>query len=366
MHRLDLSDPNFGFQLGPRVAGSPASRATAEALAEAFSTAGVGVHTEALSYLGWSDVRSELSVGGGEYRCRPATWTLPTGAAGIRGRLCSLGTVTILAGLFEAPAFAVLDGDEELARIYVNPYRAPAAVLPTGRGPSLTGCAVWVCTDDGAALATLEGADVVLRVGDGIGPLHDLNVIAEIGGESDEVVIACAHYDAAAGAPGVIDNGAGIAWLGRLLSEAAGGGRPRRTLRVCAFAAEEIGLIGARHHAQRAVLAGTRIAAVVNVDAIGASPALDLQATPELDGLITQLSAPLDERHEVTRRRPGPGSDHMAFHEQGVPVIALLGAPSYPTYHQVQETLDAIDRERFDLAARVATEITLSLIGAGA
>ncbi|MGH2927072.1 MAG: M28 family metallopeptidase, partial [Solirubrobacteraceae bacterium] len=246
----------------------------------------------------------------------------------------------------------------------VNPYGAPAAVLPTGRGPSLTGCSVWVSTDDGRALATMQGADVTLGVGDGIGPLHDVNVIAEIRGETDEVVIACAHYDAAAGAPGVIDNGAGISWLGRLLIEAAGSVRLRRTLRVCAFAAEEIGLIGARHHAQRAVLAWTKIAAVVNVDAIGAASALDLQVTPELYGVIEQLSAPLDELHDVTRRGPGPGSDHMAFHEQGVPVIAVVGPPSYPTYHQVEEDLDAIDRDRLRLAERVATDIALSLVDA--
>ncbi len=364
MGALDIADPTFGFQLGPRAAGSAESRACAQSLAEAFSIPGVEVRTEAFTYLGWSGVGAELSVGSTELDVRSATWTLPTGPAGIRGTLRSLGTVIILPGLFEAPAYAVSDGADELARIYVNPYEAPAAVLPTGRGPSLTGCAVWVSSDDGRTLAQMEGAEVSVTVADGIGPLSDLNVIAELPGETDEIVIACAHYDAAHGAPGVIDNGAGIAWLGRVLIEMAGRPAPRRTLRVCAFAAEEIGLIGARHYAQRALLGGTKIAGIVNVDAIGAASALDLQVVAELDGIVDELGSKLDDLHTVTRRRPGPGSDHMAFHEQGVPVIALVGPPNYPTYHQVNEDLRAIDRARFESAAQVASDIVLSLVGA--
>src|SRR5436305_14110311 len=74
----------------------------------------------------------------------------------------------------------------------------------------------------------------------------DRNVVAELPGASDEVVVVGAHYDSVWRGPGVIDNATGVEGLRRVAEGFAGGGQPGRSLIFSGFAAEEIGCIGSR------------------------------------------------------------------------------------------------------------------------
>jgi Peptidase family M28 len=353
--------------IGPRPAGSAASTRAAEVVSAAFREEGAAVNLEWFPYLGWQGGPVSLAVNGEEYEAAPCTWGLATPAGGARGVLASLGSVTILAGLLEAEAFGVIDSSgSEVARIYVNPYGVAAAPFPSGRGPNLTGSAVWVSTEDGRRLAGLDGSTVSVEIPDGVKPMSDSNVVAEIPGRTEEVVLACAHYDSAWNAPGFVDNATGVEWLRRLLAEVAAGPTPRRTLRVCACAAEEIGLLGARRHAATAASSQTQIRVVVNFDAVGGARALDLHASdrPAVLSAVDAVVDQLEERFTVSRHLPGPGSDHLAFHEIGIPVVAFVGPPDYPTYHQPDETVAAVDPELVALGVKAAAEVAMSLLSA--
>src|SRR6185436_3575153 len=64
------------------------------------------------------------------------------------------------------------------------------------------------------------------------------NVIAELRGTSDEIVVVGAHYDSVDGSPGADDNASGVAAL-LALARAFAKTEPARTLRFVAFANEE-------------------------------------------------------------------------------------------------------------------------------
>jgi carboxypeptidase Q len=86
------------------------------------------------------------------------------------------------------------------------------------------------------------------------GPVTYHNVVARIPGTgaSEEIVLLGAHLDSFDGATGAADNGSGVASMMeamRLL--AASGAKPRRTILMVAFGAEENGLKGASAFAER-------------------------------------------------------------------------------------------------------------------
>jgi hypothetical protein len=77
------------------------------------------------------------------------------------------------------------------------------------------------------------------------------NVVGEIPGSSDEVVVIGGHLDSWDIGQGVIDDGAGMAITlaaAKIIKES--GLRPRRTIRVIFWGAEEPGLIGGRAYAE--------------------------------------------------------------------------------------------------------------------
>ena len=86
------------------------------------------------------------------------------------------------------------------------------------------------------------------------GPVKTHNVIGEITGRegSDRFLVLGAHLDSWDEGTGAIDDGAGV---GSMMATAALIGRmerrPRRSIRVLLFAAEEIGLLGVRAYAAR-------------------------------------------------------------------------------------------------------------------
>ena len=85
------------------------------------------------------------------------------------------------------------------------------------------------------------------------GPIVGTNIIGEITGRegSDNYLVLGAHIDSWDEGTGAIDDGAGV---GAMMAAAAMigqmEGRPRRSLRVLLFGAEEIGLVGVREYAQ--------------------------------------------------------------------------------------------------------------------
>jgi hypothetical protein len=168
------------------------------------------------------------------------------------------------------------------------------------------------------------------------GPVKYHNVIGIIPGIEfpDEYVIMGGHLDAFDVATGAVDNGSGVApamEAARLIMEA--GGKPRRTILVCLWAAEEFGLLGSKHWVEANAGKLDKISNMFNRDS-GPLVASSLSVTPAMRESIEKITAPLNDinpefpfelREHVPRRRPvtAGGTDSGSFAVKGVPIMTF-------------------------------------------
>ena len=198
---------------------------------------------------------------------------------------------------------------------------------------------------------------VQLDIDAGMGPEYEsANVIAELRGREkpEEVVIIGGHLDSWDLGTGAIDDAAGIAITARAAALiAALPQRPRRTIRVVAFANEEQGLIGG--NAYGAAHANEVVQHVVGAESdLGAGRvyAFSTSKVPEaaqpVVRQIAQALAPLGIEY-----RPGEGGvgpDLIPMMHRGM-AWAWLGqdATDYFDYHHTaNDTLDKIDPKALD------------------
>lgn len=148
--------------------------------------------------------------------------------------------------------------------------------------------------------------------------------------------------------PGAGDNAAGIAALLSVARAAVRDGcapGARRSLLVCAFGAEEIGLVGSTHLAANLPLPAARLEAMVNLDAIGRlghGPlhVAGLESCAEFPRL---LRAAAEEYLALVFQDAGLlSSDHASFLVRGVPSLFLFTSP-YVEMNSPADSLSAVD-----------------------
>lgn len=191
------------------------------------------------------------------------------------------------------------------------------------------------------------------------------NVVLDIiGRESpEEIVLIGGHLDSWDLGTGAVDDGAGIAitvaaaeLIARLPE------RPRRTIRVVMFGAEEVGLLGARAYAaQHAAEVPNHVLATESD--FGAGPIWQLvsnvneDANPVIDAIGRELM-PLGIIRGGSNV-PGGGPDIIPLAFAGVPTIRLNqdGTDYFDLHHTPDDTLDKIDPESLaqNVAAYAAT-----------
>ena len=183
------------------------------------------------------------------------------------------------------------------------------------------------------------------------------NVIAELPGAGDGVVVVGAHYDTVPGVDGANDNASGTGALLALAGELAGRSFPF-TLRFIAFGSEETGLHGSRHY-----VAGltdgelAEIRAMVNLDSVGGGSGLHATGDRWLTSHVAETADREGIALTVGSGNRGSSSDHASFRDAWVPVIYFHGDDS-SRIHTPQDTLEYVNPA---LLGDVAT-LTLDLI----
>jgi carboxypeptidase Q len=204
---------------------------------------------------------------------------------------------------------------------------------------------------------------------------EDANVLADLPGRSDEIVLVGAHLDSWDLATGAVDNGSGsIAVLeaARALAEhvRVTGERPLRTIRFAFWMGEELGIYGSRHHVAEAARRGTlaRYAAVLNLDVVGAPTTLGAMGRPEAIALLTPIARELTAGGWLTGAEIGVGgglySDHMPFMLEGVPIVTLGSrhpARAANVSHTSADTRDKLDEDGISDAAATAAALLWAL-----
>jgi len=237
---------------------------------------------------------------------------------------------------------------------------------------------VAVDADAGTAMEAATGRVVRIQVDAVSERRTGRNVIAELAGRDagGPVVMAGAHLDSVADGPGINDDGSGVAALLAIAGRLGAGERPRATVRLGFWTAEELGLYGSRRYVRTLSDAERRrLRSYVNLDMVG-SPNAILE-TYGSGGTEAALRRALDARGpEPDRSSIGGASDHAPFQRAGVEVGGVFtgaservdasearrfdarpGRPADPCYHRACDTLSNVNRpmlERVTDAVEVA------------
>jgi len=211
------------------------------------------------------------------------------------------------------------------------------------------------------------------------------NVIGEIAGTGDGIVVVGGHYDAVPVCPGANDNGTGVVAT-LALARAFAGTAPERTLRFVGFVNEEppyfqTSDMGSLVYAKACAERGDDVVAMLSLETIGCySDEKGSQRYPFPIGLLypstgdfVAFVANLGSRSLVRRAIgtfrahaafPSEGaaapswvtgvgwSDHWSFWKAGYPAVMVTDTAlfRYDAYHTPADTIDRID---FDRLARV-------------
>ena len=204
------------------------------------------------------------------------------------------------------------------------------------------------------------------------GTFTGANVIGEITGRKhpDQIVDIGGHLDSWDLGTGAIDDGAGVAIAmaaGKLIHDMPQ--RPDRTLRVIAFANEEMGLFGGIAYANKHAGEVAKHQLGTESD-FGSGPVWRMSASvkPEAHAAIAQIAsvlAPLGVAYDETRPGGG-GSDLSQMHGKGMAALSLTqdGTMYFDYHHNANDTLDKIDPK--ELAQNVAVYAAFAYMAADA
>ncbi|WP_198675590.1 M20/M25/M40 family metallo-hydrolase [Aliidiomarina sanyensis] len=195
------------------------------------------------------------------------------------------------------------------------------------------------------------------------------NVIADIRGSEkpEEIVIISAHLDSWDLSPGVLDDGVGVAIVTetakRLLALDE---RPKRTVRLILFAAEEIGLLGARAYAEQHG-DNVRNHQVGSESDFGAGRVYQINARVHSRAwpVIEQIAAELEPLGVTLGNRDASGGpDMLPMRALGMSVVDLAqdGTYYFDFHHTKDDTLDQVDRR--DLDQNVAAWLVFTWLSA--
>jgi len=187
--------------------------------------------------------------------------------------------------------------------------------------------------------------------------------------KTKEKVMITAHRDSA-NTPGANDNGSGTAILLEL-SRILGKQRPKRTIELVSFGAEEVyGQLGSSYYCKAHKQELKNVKALVNVDmvAVGSEikviteghwPDKSIKTTPWINKQLYQTARELGYRVEYGTCTLGT-SDEGRFIDAGVPCGWLWKADD-PFYHTVEDTADKVNPNDLKAVADIVGTTVLDL-----
>lgn len=235
-----------------------------------------------------------------------------------------------------------------------------------------------VGTEDYLTLTRLAKANVPVKVELDVktkfhkDDLKGYNILAEIKGTDpklkDEVVMLGAHYDSWHTGTGATDNAAGSATMMEAIRIIKDSGlKPKRTIRLALWSAEEQGLHGSRNYVKNHLTdtvkqwsnaAGDKISAYYNMDnGTGKIRGIYLQENEEARGIFKSWLEPFHDlgAKTVTIRNTG-STDHVSFDRVGIPGFQFIQDPmeySTRTHHSNMDTYDHLHAEDLKQAATI-------------
>jgi len=361
----------LSVDLSPRTSASAGELATAEFLQNRMSELGYDSELQDFEFeLLQQDGEFIQFVGSGEppTSARMIVGSIPGTAAGMLVDIGLGGFADIpVRGLEGAIAFADrgIIPFETKARNAANAGAIAIIVANSAPGPvsatferqfdflalsisGIDGDQIRSRMEEGPVSVRLEVAPQTLQT------LQSRNVVSAMPGDSDDIVIMGAHFDAVPRSPGANDNASGVATVLTIAEQIADRNLPFE-LRVVFFGSEELGLFGSQHYLNSLTPdEAARVAFVVNLDALG-SGQLELFGDAGLVAAALVIASDLDI---PVRRGVIPAtssSDHAPFEAAGIPILMLFGS-DFTEIHSPQDALDKIQPGILGAAAAIVVE----------
>lgn len=371
----------------PRIAGTDAEYQAVQYIKKQLESYGYKTEIQEFTYVGYSDpLTVNLSVEGysGELKPRSFSYTID---GNVTGELiyAGLGTKSELENIDLSGKIAliqrgsinfqekVLNAAEKGALAVIIYNNVEGAVNGTlGGAHDNYVPAVSITKAEGEALVTeLEGGQTltanVLVEGSFSGEQTSHNVIAIKSPTNKKkatgnIIAIGAHHDSVALAPGANDNASGTAVtleLARVFKNL-----PTNTeVHFLTYGAEELGLIGSDYYVNSLPQDKlNRIVGYFNLDMVGSRDAGDLVLNT-VDGnpnFVTDLAqaSSLRLNGSATPYQEGGRSDHVPFHEAGIPSASFIHSPTEPWYHTPEDSIDKISKEKLlDVAEIVGSAV---------
>ncbi len=201
------------------------------------------------------------------------------------------------------------------------------------------------------------------------------NVVGMIPGSlyPDEYIVLGAHYDSITDtnpmvhAPGADDNASGVAAtieIARVLLE--NNYQPLRSIRFIAFAAEEFGLFGSKHDAQKCLDEDMDIYLYINHDMVANNVNLNTVRVMPYHGyeLLASHAVELAERYGNLSAELGdlnsPNSDSYSYWKLGYPSIFYFEKEFSNVYHSDSDLVVNLDPEYCSRVVRSSLAATMS------
>ena len=266
-----------------------------------------------------------------------------------------------------------------------------SAFLGTLGNPVVTIPVIAASFSIGEALYTASPGVTVRISVDAISEIRNsVNIIADLPGKHDRVVVAGAHLDSVPAGPGINDNGSGAAALLEIaLQMSAPRFKPRSTVRFAWWGAEETGLVGSSYYVNNL--------SVDEIKEIGAYLEFEMLGSPNFvrfvydgDGSHSALPGPDGSEsieHVLNRYfadqglpvEPAPFDgrhSYLAFFQAGIPTGGLFGGDlgiktadqasvfggtagdQYdPCYHLACDTFDNVNLDFLDQSSDAAAHL---------
>ena len=177
------------------------------------------------------------------------------------------------------------------------------------------------------------------------------NVVCELPGETDSIIIVGAHYDKVEAGKGVVDNWSGASLLPSLF-ESLSKQRRHHTLIFVGFTAEEDGLVGSKYYVSHmSPEERAKTEAMVNMDSLGLTPTKvwvshsDETLLNDLERVAQQFKLPLEG---VDVEEVGT-ADSESFAKKKIPRITIhsVTQDTLPVLHSPRDNIDAIQKKDY-------------------
>jgi aminopeptidase YwaD len=184
------------------------------------------------------------------------------------------------------------------------------------------------------------------------------NVVGYIEGvNKDSLLVFTAHYDhlgmmgQATMFPGANDNASGVALLLNLVKHYARN-KPKYSTVFIAFAAEEIGLIGAKYFTEKPLFPLSKIKFLVNFDLAGTGDdgiqVVNGKVYQSKFDILTKLNASGNLLKQVKIRGEACNSDHCMFHMKGVRCFYIYTLGGIQAYHDIYDKAETLPFTEFE------------------